>query len=140
MPGFASLVTHAAFQETIGFGRPWRTPRADERVTVREYATDPASGIIVARQRTVKVFDDAWLRSVRARAAPGSLEALLYDQGRPVDVRMRGPGSLLLRDLPVLILSFIVFVAWQGRERGLGPLIRAALMGLNGAARQNEAP
>jgi hypothetical protein len=140
LPGYASLVTHAAFQQTIAFGRPWRTPRRDERVTVREYASDPSTGSLAARLRTVKVFDTAWLQGLRRRAVPGSLEALLYAQDRPVDARVRTGGGRFPKDLPAVILALVVLGAWVGRGRGLGPLIRAAMMGLNGAARRNEAP
>jgi hypothetical protein len=140
LPGFAALVTHAAFQETLAFGRPWKAPKPDERVTVREYASNGASGTLVARLRTVKVFDSSWLRSISGRAAPGSLESLLIAQGRPVVVTVRGAGYGLLRELPIVLLVLCALLAWLGRDLGLGPLIRGNLLRLNGAARRDQVP
>jgi hypothetical protein len=140
LPGFAALVTHAAFQETIAFGRPWKTPLRDERVRVREYVSGDAAGAIVSRQRTVKVLDSAWLQSIGRRAGPGSLESLLYAQGRPVAVSMRGAGFGLLRELPIVLLVLSALLAWLGRDLGLGPLIRGNLLRLNGEARRDQVP
>jgi hypothetical protein len=140
LPGFAALVTHEAFQQTMAFGRPWKAPRRDERVTVREYTTDPSSAATGARLRTVKIFDSAWLRSVQGGAGPGSLEALLFAQGRPVAVSPRGAGYDLVRELPIVLLVLCALLAWLGRDLGLGPLIRGNLPRLNGAARRDQVP
>jgi hypothetical protein len=140
LPGFAALVTHAAFQETIAFGRPWRAPKRDERVAVREYLSNDATGVFVERLRTVKVFDTAWLQGVRRRAQPGSLESLLYAQGRPVTVSVKGAGFGLLRELPIVLLVLCALLAWLGRDLGLGPLIRGNLLRFNGAARRDQVP
>jgi hypothetical protein len=140
LPGFAELVTHAAFQETMAFGRPWKTPRRDERVVVREYVSNDAADALVARLRTVKVFDTVWLRGIGRRAEPGSLESLLYAQERPVSVSIRGAGYDLLKELPIVLLVLSALLAWLGRDLGLGPLIRGNLLRLNGAARRDQVP
>lgn len=140
LPDYSDLVTHLAFQEALPFGREWRMPVSDERVYVREFAANPVTGAIVARQRTVKVFDSTWLRSVRGRTAPGSLEALLLAQGRPVAVAMQGPGRTLLRELPALLPILCALLAWLARDRGAGPLIRGILLRLNGVARRSQTP
>jgi hypothetical protein len=140
LPDYSDLVTHLAFQEALPFGRAWRMPVPDERVYVREYAADLATGVITARQRTVKVFDSTWLRSVRGRTEPGSLEALLLAQGRPVAVAMRGPGWALVRELPALLPILCALLVWLARDLGAGPLIRGILLRLNGVARRSQAP
>ena len=140
MPDFSDLVSHAAFQETMAFGRPWRTPVRDERVAVREFLANPETGAIVARERTVKVFDSTWLSSVRRRAVPGSLEAMLFAQGRPVMVAIRGVGYVLVRELPIAFLVLCGLLALLWRDLGLGPLIRGNLPRLNSAARRDQVP
>jgi hypothetical protein len=139
LPDFLGLVTHAAFQETIAFGRPWMPPERDERVYVREFVVNPASGATVARQKTVKVFDATWLESVRRRSTPGSLEAMFTAQGRPVVVTLRGPGRVSILNLPAALLVLCVFLAWLRRDLGRGPLIHGDLLRLNSAARRNQA-
>jgi hypothetical protein len=130
---------HAAFQETMAFGRPWKLPVRDERVYVREFAANPATGAIVARPRAVKVFDARWLQSVRDRAPAGSLEALLFAQGRPVAVALRKPGRTLLRDLPMTVLAALLLLATAARDVGLvRPLIRWDIVRFNGAARRSQ--
>jgi hypothetical protein len=140
LPGFAELVTHDAFQETMPFGRAWKAPSRDERVTVRDFAYDPSTGALSARKRTVKVFDSTWLSSVRSRVTAGSLEALLYAQSRPVVVSVRGAGYGLLKELPIVLLVLCALLAWLGKDLGLGPLIRGNLLRLNGAARRDQVP
>ena len=140
MPDFSDLVSHAAFQETMAFGRPWRTPIRDERVAVREFLANAETGAIVARERTVKVFDSTWLSSVRRRAVPGSLEAMLFAQGRPVMVAIRGVGYVLVRELPIAFLVLCGLLALLWRDLGLGPLIRGNLPRLNSAARRDQVP
>jgi hypothetical protein len=140
MPDFSDLVSHADFQETMAFGRPWRTPVRDERVVVREFLANPETGAIVARERTVKVFDSTWLSSVRRRAVPGSLEAMLFAQGQPVIVAIKGPGYVLVRELPIAFLVLCWLLALLGRDLGLGPLIRGNLPRLNNAARRDQVP
>jgi hypothetical protein len=140
LPDYAEYVTHVAFQETIAFGRPWLLPARDERVYAREFVTNPVTGAFVERQRRVKVFDEAWLSSLRQRAGPGSLGALLLAQERPVAVSLRGPVSALLPELPICLLVMLSFLGMLGRERGVRPLIRGILLRFNGVARRNQVP
>jgi hypothetical protein len=139
LPDFLGLVTHAAFQETIAFGRPWRPPEKDERVYVREFILNPMTGATVARQKVVKVFDATWLESVRRRSTPGSLGALFYAQGRPTIAELRGPERASLRELPAALGVLVVFLAWLRKDFIRGPLIRGNLLRLNSSARRNQA-
>jgi hypothetical protein len=138
LPDFLDLVTHAAFQETIAFGRPWRPPEMDERVYVRDFALDPMTGATVARRRVVKVFDATWLASVRRRATPGSLGALFYAQGRPMIAEPRGTERASLRELPAALAALAMFIARLRRYLIRGPLIRGNLLRLNSTARRNQ--
>jgi hypothetical protein len=140
LPDYADYVTHEAFQEAMAFGRPWLMPVRDERVYVREFVTNPATGSFLERQRRVKVFDSGWLASVRRRAGPGSLGALLLAQRHPVLVALRGPESSLLRELPIALFVMLAFLGMMGRERGVGLLIRGILLRFNGVARRNQVP
>jgi hypothetical protein len=139
LPDFLGLVTHAAFQETIAFGRPWRPPAKDERVYVREFILDPMTGATVARQKVVKVFDATWLESIRRRSIPGSLGALFYAQGRPTTAELRGPERAPLRELPAALVVLVTFLAWLRKDLIQGPLIRGNLLRLNSSARRNQA-
>ena len=135
---FLGLVTHAAFQETMAFGRPWRPPEKDERVYVREFILNPITGATVARRKVVKVFDATWLESVRRRSTPGSLGALFYAQGRPTVSEMRGPERASLRELPAALAVLLVFLGWLRKDLVQGPLIRSNLLRLNSSARRNQ--
>jgi hypothetical protein len=140
LPDTSDFVAHAAFQETMAFGRPWKLPFRDERVYLREFAANPATGAIVATLRMVKVFDSAWLANIRGRAVAGSLEALLFAQGRPVAVVLRKPGRALLKDLPMTVLAALLLLATAARDMGLvkRPLIRFDVVRFNSAARRRK--
>jgi hypothetical protein len=147
LPDVSDLVAHQAFQETIAFGRPWGLPRPDERVYVREFLIDPASGRFVAVDRRVKVFDSAWLAACLRRAAPGSIEELLAAQERAVAVGLRGSARPLARELPSAILVVALFFAWlarapEARRKGWirAPLMKSVILRLNAAARRNQIP
>ncbi len=140
LPNIADAVTHEAFQQTLSFGRPWGLPRSDERVYVREFIANPATGVLSARPRTVKVFDSTWLKGTLRRPEPGSLESLLLAQGRPVAVGLRGEARGALRDLPTVLLVAALFAAWLARDPATRPLMRGVLVRFNGVARRNQAP
>jgi hypothetical protein len=140
LPGYPELVAHAAFQETIGAGRPWRLPVQDERVYVRGYLIPPGSGAIQARQRTVKVFDTEWLLGLTGRAPAGGLETLLAAQGRPVLAVARPEARLLVPQAPPALLALAAFAAMLAAGRGAGPLIPGAHPRLNRRAKRNRVP
>jgi hypothetical protein len=144
----SDLLTHEAWQETLAFGRPWGMPRPDERVYVRGFLIGPGNGAIVAVPRKVKVFDTAWLTATLRRAPPGSVEALLLAQGRPMAVGQRSGARSLFREAPVALLVMFVMSALfarekasaPGRRRTLAPLMKSVLVRFNGAARRNQIP
>jgi hypothetical protein len=140
LPDYSDLVTHVAFQETVAFGRPWRLPLPDEGVYAREFLLDSATMAMAARERRVKSFDAVWLSSVRERSMPGSLEALLYAQGRPVAVALRGAGHGILKEMPLLLFAVLALLALHGKDFGFRLLIRSIVPRFNGAARRNQVP
>jgi hypothetical protein len=140
LPDLSDLVTHAAYQETMAFGRPWRLPSPDERVYVREFSANPVTGVTVSRLRCVKVFDETWRKAVRRRAEAGSLEALLFSQGRPVASAVRGSGRTLFRAFPVTLGVLIALLVLLARDLGLGPLIRTNILRSTVVARRNQIP
>lgn len=140
LPDISDYVAHEAYQQGLGYGRKWAFPLEDERVYEREYLLDQSSGVIQARLRTVKVFDSPWLAAAVSRPAPGSVEALLAAQGRPVAAAVQGPAGPLSRSLPFTIIVFCVLFALLGRDLGLGPLIRDNLWRLNSEARRDQVP
>ena len=140
LPDISDYVAHQAYQQGLGFGRKWAFPLPDERIYEREYLLDQSTGVVQARLRTVKVFDASWLAAAVSRPAPGSVEALLLAQGRPVAAAVQGPAGPLSRSLPFTIIVFCVLFAVLGRDLGLGPLIRDNLWRLNSEARRDQVP
>jgi ABC-type cobalt transport system substrate-binding protein len=140
LPGLAEFVTHAAFQETLSFGRPWRLPKPDERVYQREYVASPWGGAVIGRARAVKSFGATWLAGLFRSAPSGSIEAMLIAQGRPVGAGIVGPGYALTKDLPVAIIALCILIVLFRRETIGGPLIRGMIWRINGAARRNQIP
>ena len=139
LPDLSDLVTHEAFQQTIAFGRPWKLPSRDERVYLREFSTNQRDGTIVEGLRRVKVFDGAWLDSVTRNAAPGSIERMLTEQG-PVAVTLGGRAGVAPGDFVLAVFVLFVFSAWFVRDRRAAPLMKGALVRLNGPARRNQVP
>jgi hypothetical protein len=140
LPDMSDFVAHEAFQETLSFGRQWGLPRPDEKVYVREFATNARSGTIVAGLRQVKVFDSEWLGSVLRLPTPGSIQGLLLAQGRAMAVASRGQARNLVRELPVALLVMFIFSAWFAWDWRAAPLMKSVLLRFNGAARRNQVP
>jgi hypothetical protein len=138
LPGLADAAAHAAYQEGLAFGRGYGLPARGERVVLSEYLWSPKARAVVPRQRTVKVYDDAWLEGLFARAEQGSVERLLEAQLRPVVSVTAGPARRLLRELPFALLCLGAFAAGLLAELGLGPLISGALWRLNVPARRRQ--
>jgi hypothetical protein len=138
VPGLADAAAHAAYQEGLAFGRGYGFPARGERVTVSEYLWSPKALAVVPRQRTVKVYDDAWLAGVFSRAEPASVERMLAAQGRPVAAAAAGPADPVLRDLPLALLFLGALAAGLLAELGIGPLISGKLWRLNIPARRRQ--
>jgi hypothetical protein len=131
LPDLRDAVTHEAYQETLVFGRGYTAPRRDERVKISEYIWSSSNRTLVARERTVKVFDDAWLNGLFRAAAPGSLEGMLLRQQSPFGIGVEGPGSLLLRELPFALACLLAIAASCLAPITLSPLISGILWRFN---------
>jgi hypothetical protein len=140
LPDVSDLVAHEAYQETLSFGRAWGIPRPDERVYVREFSTNPRSGMIVAGLRRVKVFDSDWLDSVLSAPSSGSIQELLAAQHRAMAVASRGQVRTVLRELPIALLVLFILFTWHAPEWRAAPLMKRVLLRLNGSARRNQVP
>jgi hypothetical protein len=138
LPGAADAVAHAAYQETLGFGREYRLPLRGEVFAAEEYSWSANARAVVRARHTVAVFDDAWLARALRGAGPGSVEELLEAQGRPVMAAPRGQAWPVLRDLPFALLCLAGLAAGLLMDPGLGSLISAALWRFNVQARRRQ--
>ena len=138
LPDLADFVAHAAWQETLVFGRPYGLPSPNERVTVAEYVVDPATGVIVDRERTLKAFDSAWLAGLTRRPAGPSVEGLLLAQHRPARVAIGRGRPSLLADLIAAALCAGAMLAWYAGEMRL--MIAATAVRSKPSHRGHEVP
>jgi hypothetical protein len=122
LPGLAEAVGHAASLRTIVFGAsidgdarvgvsPLLLPPREERVRIREYAGGNSGGPLVEAPRTVVRFAPDWLDRVVAGFEAGSVERLLLEQGRAVEVRLRASWTVLLRAVPALLACLVLLGA-----------------------------
>ena len=117
LPVISHYVAHAAYQETLQFGRPFAVPAPDERVTVDQYRRGQ-DGRVVHEAVEVVRFSERWLQATLA-AVPGvSLPALLVAQGGPVRAR-HGPPPPMARDEVTawIVLTLLLAAAAIGRRR-----------------------
>ena len=110
-------VAHAAYQETLQFGRPFAVPAPDERVTVDQYRRGQ-DGRVVHEAVEVVRFSERWLQATLAAVPRVSLPALLVAQGGPVAAR-HGPPPPLARDEVTawIVLTLLLAAATIGRRR-----------------------
>jgi hypothetical protein len=87
LPHLADFVAHRAFQESLGFHRPYGLPEPDERLHLSTYLPADGGKSILQTSRVVKRFSDSWLRVTLSSSPSGSLQRLLLDQGRAGVVR-----------------------------------------------------
>ncbi len=100
LPDLSDFVTHAAYQEGLPFGRPYRFPAPDERLTLSAYLSGGGNGAVVQTRRTVKRYPPGWLAGTLSRVEPLSVEGLLRGQGAAVAVSLEHEASRQLRQMP----------------------------------------
>lgn len=118
LPAFSHYAAHAAYQETLQFGRPFALPAPGERVLVDQYRRGQGGRV---RHAVVEVarFSDRWLQAVLAAVPPASLPALLVAQGRPVAARHGAPPPAAPGAAAAwLLLTLLVAGSLLGRRRG----------------------
>jgi hypothetical protein len=126
LPNLADFVAHRAYQESLGFNRPYRLPKADERLYLSAYLPAHDGKSMLKSSRVVKRFSDSWLRVTLASAPPGSIQRLLLDQGRAVEVLRMRETRLFASARPLargaaaaLFLLIFLLLEEIGLKRGL---------------------
>lgn len=92
LPALSHYAAHAAYQETLQYGRPFALPAPDERVTVDHYRRGGDGRVQYAAVEMAR-FSDDWLQALLATAPPASVPALLAAQGRPVAAQYAPPPA-----------------------------------------------
>ena len=118
LPAFSHYAAHAAYQETLQFGRPFALPAPGERVLVDQYRRGQDARV---RHAAVEVarFSDRWLQAVLAAAPRASLPALFVAQGRPVAARHGAPAAPAPAAAAAwLLLTLLAAGSLLGRRRG----------------------
>lgn len=92
LPALSHYAAHAAYQETLQYGRPFSLPAKDERVTVDHYRRG-GDGRVQHAEVEVARFSDDWLQALLAAAPPASVPALFAAQGRPVAAQYGPPPA-----------------------------------------------
>jgi hypothetical protein len=126
LPNLADFVAHRAFQESLGFHRPYSLPRPDERLYLSTYLPAREGNGMLMSSRVVKRFSDSWLRLALASVPPGSLGRLLLDQGRAAEVRQMRETQLFASVRPLargaaaaLFLLVLLLLEEIGLRKGL---------------------
>ena len=117
LPDISHFVAHAAYQETLQFGRPFAVPVPGEPVTVDQYRRG-TDGRVVHEAVEVVRFSERWLQATLAGVARDSLPALLLAQGGPVPAR-HGPPPPMARDEMTfwIVLTLLLAAGTIGRRR-----------------------
>ncbi len=131
LPDFAQAAAHQAYLAGFDYGRPYAVPKRGERVVMREYKQDPASLRIRESLTTIAEFDSAWLAGIMERARTGSVERMLLDQGKPVQVAAAGSGRIFARGLYFSLLCFLFSAAALPAAPRLGLLISGDYLSFN---------
>lgn len=142
LPGLAEAVAHAASLQTLAFANagapPPATPPRDGRVIMRDFAGPNAAGSLVETPRAVARFDTDWARRTVRAAAVGSVERLLADQHRQVEVSVRPLRATLPRSLPAALACLFVLAALSAATPVPRPLIRFDLWTITDSARSRR--
>jgi len=116
LPDLSDYVAHRIYQEGLPYGLGYGLPESGGPLTISHYVRQPSDGRIVRAVRVVKRFDDAWLAETLRVLPKASVERMVFDQGRPVEVVRERAGSRVPAYTPgkcwVLAL-FLVFVAFS---------------------------
>ena len=117
LPAISHYVAHAAYQETLQFGRPFAVPAPDERVAVDQYRRGQ-DGRVVHEQVEVVRFSERWLQATLAAVPRVSLPALLLAQGSPVAAGHGPPPPMAQDEVTAwIILTLLLAAATIGRRR-----------------------
>ena len=117
LPDISHYVAHAAYQETLQFGRPFAVPAPGERVTVDQYRRGQ-DGRVVHEAVEVVRFSDRWLQATLAAVPRVSLPALLVAQGGQVAARHGPPLPIARSEMTAwIVLTLLLAASMIGRRR-----------------------
>ena len=117
LPVISHYVAHAAYQETLQFGRPFAVPAPGEQVTLDRYRRGQ-DGRVVHEAVEVARFSEQWLQATLAAVPRVSLPALLVAQGGPVAARHGPPPPLTRNEATAWIAMTLLLAAGTiGRRR-----------------------
>ena len=117
LPVVSHYVAHAAYQETMQFGRPFAVPVPGERVTVDQYRR-AQDGRVLHEAVAVVRFSERWLQATLAAVPRVSLPALLVAQGGPVPARHGPPPPMTQDEVTAwVVLTLLLAAATIGRRR-----------------------
>jgi len=97
-----------AFQERLVYGaKEYGLPKENEELRIPVFSID-ASGKINKAGLVMITFDNYWLSSLVSKAGEDSVARMLFDQGDPVQVRVRQkpPGNAPKTPLWTIILNW----------------------------------
>ena len=142
LPVISHYVAHAAYQETLQFGRPFGVPAPGERVTLDHYRRGQ-DGRVVHEAVEVVRFSERWLQATLAAVPRVSLPALLVAQGGPVAARHGLPPPMARDEATAwIVLTLLLAAGTIGRRRlpkPGRPAVAAAAAPGAGAATQARA-
>jgi hypothetical protein len=149
LPGLAEAVGHAASLQTIAFGAAVDPNARDEgsasllppreaRVRLREYAARGAGGSLFEAPRTVVRFEPDWLDRLVTGFGAGTVERLLIEQGRAVEVLPRAPLIALLRAVPAALVCLVLLGAPLAGPAARRRLMLLGLWAINEPARRRR--
>lgn len=117
LPVISHYVAHAAYQETLQFGRPFAVPAPGEPVTVDQYRRGQ-DGRVVHEAVEVVRFSERWLQATLAAVPRDSLPALLLAQGGPVSARHGLPPPMARDEVAAwIVLTLLLAAGTIGRRR-----------------------
>lgn len=149
LPGLADAVSHAVSLQTAAFGTVAAgvggtggagtlLPPQEGRVLLLEYADGSAPTSLVEAPRTVVRFEPGWLDRVAAASRAGTVERLLVDQRRAVEVRTLPLRTTLVRALPAALVWLLLLGAPLAGPAARRLLMRLGLWAITEPARRRR--
>jgi hypothetical protein len=138
LPGIPEAVAHARALQVAPFvpigsldeAGGSAPPAGEARVLLREYRFERDGTAVLEAPVTVARFAPGWIDRFLAGSPVGSVERLLLEQGRAVNVRPRAPWTALLRSLPAMLVLLVLLVPPLVLPAARRPLIRLGLSGI----------
>jgi hypothetical protein len=148
LAGLAEAVAHVASLQVFAFERVDRgdtgTDTAsgalplEERVRLREYRRGSEPPSLIEAPRTVSQLDAGWIRRTVAGFRVGTVERILVDQRRAVEVRLRAPREPVRSSFAAALVCLVVLGAPVAGPSARRHLKRLGLWGITEPARSSR--